>query len=94
MNPATSAVFDALHARSLADPEGFWGEAAEEIDWFRRWDRVLDDSRAPFYRWFPGGQLNTCFNAVDRHVDAGRGGQPAIIHDSPVTGTLPHHSLS
>ena len=88
MNPATRAVFDSLHARSLHDPEGFWGEAAEEIDWLQRWDRVLDDSRPPFYRWFRGGQLNTCQNAVDRHVDAGRGGQAAIIHDSPVTGTL------
>ena len=88
MNPATSAVYDALHARSLNDPAGFWAEAAEEIDWFQRWDRVLDDSSPHFYRWFQGGQLNTCQNAVDRHVEAGRDDQPAIIHDSPVTGAL------
>jgi len=74
--------------RALDDPEGFWGEAAAAIDWERRWDRVLDDSRAPFYRWFTGGRLNTCFNALDRHVAAGHGDRLALIHDSPVTGTV------
>jgi len=76
------------HARSIADPEGFWGEAAAAIDWDRPYDRVLDSSRVPFYRWFPGGMLNTCHNAVDRHVAAGRGDQAALIYDSPVTGTV------
>jgi len=70
------------------DPEGFWGEAAEDIIWFKRWDKVLDDSNPPFYRWFKGGVLNTCYNAIDRHVEAGRGEQPAIIYDSPVTNTV------
>ena len=74
------------HVRSLEDPEGFWGEAAEEVHWFRRWDRVLDDSRAPFVRWFPGATLNTAYNALDRHVEAGRGEQAALIYDSPVAG--------
>jgi propionyl-CoA synthetase len=74
-----------VYERSLRDPEGFWGEAAEDVHWFRRWDRVLDDSRAPFYRWFSGGETNTCYNAVDRHVENGRGGQVALIYDSPVT---------
>jgi propionyl-CoA synthetase len=73
--------------RSLSDPEGFWGEAAKDIDWYQPPGAVLDASRPPFYRWFPGGTLNTCFNAVDRHVRDGRGGQPALIYDSPVTGT-------
>jgi propionyl-CoA synthetase len=82
------ARFDEVYARSLRDPEGFWGEAAEALHWERRWDRVLDDSRPPFYRWFAGGRINTCYNAVDRHVEAGRGGQAAIIHDSPVTGSI------
>ncbi|WPL15912.1 Acetyl-coenzyme A synthetase [Thiorhodovibrio winogradskyi] len=68
-------------------PAVFWGQAAEAIDWNQPWERVLDDSNPPFYRWFSGGQLNTCHNAVDRHVAAGRGEQAAIIHDSPVTGT-------
>jgi propionyl-CoA synthetase len=79
--------FDEVHARSLADPAGFWGEAAQAIDWIRPWDTVFDDSRPPFYRWFPGGRLNTCWNALDRHVDGGRADQLALIYDSPVTGT-------
>ena len=74
--------------RSLDDPEGFWGEAAEAIDWTRRFDRVLDDSRAPFHRWFPGGETNTCHNALDRHVAAGHGTRTALVHDSPVTGRV------
>jgi len=73
--------------RSLADPDGFWGEAAGAIDWYQRPTAVLDASGAPFYRWFTGGVLNTCFNAVDRHVRDGRGDQPALIYDSPVTST-------
>jgi propionyl-CoA synthetase len=71
----------------MTDPEGFWGEAAEALEWERRWDRVLDDRQPPFYRWFAGGRLNTCHNAVDRHV-AARGDQPALIYDSPVTGSV------
>jgi propionyl-CoA synthetase len=73
--------------RSLSDPEGFWGEAAKGIDWYREPEVVLDRSGAPFYRWFAGGVLNTCFNAVDRHVRDGRGSQPALVYDSPVTGS-------
>ncbi|HJO04993.1 MAG TPA: propionyl-CoA synthetase [Acidobacteriota bacterium] len=76
-----------LHTRSLQDPAEFWAEAAEDISWYRRWDRVLDDSNPPFYRWFPGGIVNTCYNAVDRHVESGRAEQLALVHDSPVTGT-------
>ena len=59
--------------RSLSDPEGFWGEAAQMIDWYRAPTVVLDRSRPPFYRWFADGVMNTCFNAVDRHVRDGRG---------------------
>ena len=81
----TSRYRDA-HRRSLEDPEGFWAEAAADIDWFRPWDKVLDTSATPSTRWFVGGELNTCHNAVDRHVTAGRGKQAAIIYDSPVTG--------
>ena len=77
--------YDEVYQRSLSDPEGFWGEAAQAIHWDKPWDKVLDDSRPPFYRWFAGGMMNTCYNAVDRHVEAGRGDQIAIIHDSPVT---------
>ncbi|MHB8788609.1 MAG: propionyl-CoA synthetase [Desulfobulbaceae bacterium] len=74
--------------QSIDQPERFWAEAAKAIDWHRPWDEILDRSNPPFYRWFQGGELNTCFNAVDRHVLAGRGEQVAIIHDSPVTGTV------
>ncbi len=76
------------YRRSLADPEGFWGEAAQGIEWEKRWDRVLDADNPPFYRWFPGGRLNTCHNALDRHVAGGRAEQAALIYDSPVTGQI------
>ncbi|MDD9857215.1 MAG: AMP-binding protein, partial [Gammaproteobacteria bacterium] len=82
-----SNSFSAVYQRSIDDPEGFWGEAAEAVHWYTRWQRVLDDSDAPFYRWFAGGRTNVCYNAVDRHVEQGRGAQAALIHDSPVTGT-------
>src|SRR5436309_9736183 len=75
------------YRRSLEDPEAFWAEAAGAIDWDEPWQRVLDDSRAPLYRWFSGGRLNSCHNALDRHVERGRAEQPALIYDSPVTGT-------
>ncbi len=76
------------YRRSLADPEGFWGEAAAAIEWEKRWDRVLDAAHPPFYRWFPGARLNTCHNALDRHVAGGRGERLALIYDSPVTGQI------
>ncbi|UUX48750.1 propionyl-CoA synthetase [Nisaea acidiphila] len=79
--------FDEVYKRSLEDPEGFWGEAADDVFWFKRWDSVLDDSNPPFYRWFEGGTTNTCYNALDRHVEEGRGEQAALIYDSPVTDT-------
>ena len=82
-----SSRYDEIHARSLSDPESFWGEAAEAIHWTKRWDRVLDDSNAPSGRWFTGGELNTCYNALDIHVEGGRGDQRALIYDSPVTGS-------
>jgi propionyl-CoA synthetase len=83
-----SSAYRDAHRRSLEDPAAFWAEAAAAIDWDRRWERVLDASDAPLYRWFPGAQLNTCYNALDRHVAAGRGEQAALIYDSPVTGTV------
>ncbi len=73
--------------RSLTHPEAFWGEAARGIDWYQAPDVILDASNPPFYRWFAGGVMNTCFNALDRHVRSGRGDQAALIYDSPVTGT-------
>jgi len=82
------STYELAHRRSLEDPEGFWGEVAEGIDWEQRWERVLDDRAAPLYRWFTGGRLNTCHNAVDRHVAGGRADQPALIYDSPMTGRV------
>jgi propionyl-CoA synthetase len=79
--------FAEVYRHSLDQPENFWAEAAAAIDWVEPWQRVLDDSQAPFYRWFTGGRLNTCNNALDRHVDGGRGEQPALVYDSPVTET-------
>lgn len=72
----------------MEDPEGFWGKAAEECHWYKKWDKVLDSAGKPFYRWFAGGELNTCHNALDWHVDNGRADQPALIYDSPVTETI------
>ena len=74
------------HRRSLADPAAFWGEQAQHLHWHRPWDKVLDEATAPLYRWFSGAQFNTCYNALDRHVDGGRADQAALIYDSPVTG--------
>ena len=81
-------TFETTFRKSIDDPEAFWAEAAEGIDWYKKWDAVVDQSNPPFYRWFQGGEMNTCYNAVDRHVEKGRGDQVAIIHDSPVTDSI------
>jgi len=75
-----------VYEASIADPESFWAEAAQAVTWTRAPDEILDDTTPPYYRWFPDAQLNTCANALDRHVAAGRADQPALIYDSPVTG--------
>ena len=75
------------HARSIEDPEGYWGEQAGLVDWIKKPQRVLDDDHPPFYRWFPDATLNTCYNALDRHVVRGHGDRTALIYDSAVTGT-------
>ncbi|MCV6594907.1 MAG: propionate-CoA ligase PrpE [Silicimonas sp.] len=76
-----------VYAAWKADPEAFWMEAAQAIDWDKKPSRALNDTNAPLYEWFTDGMVNTCWNAVDRHVEAGRGDQTAIIHDSPITHT-------
>jgi propionyl-CoA synthetase len=80
-------AYERDYSQSIDDKEAFWARAAADLVWTKKWTQVLDDSAAPFYRWFVGGELNTCYNAVDRHVEEGRGAQPAIVYDSPVTGT-------
>ncbi len=93
---ARSSRYHEAYARWQRDPTGFWGEAAEAIDWFEKPKTVFDAKAGIYGRWFVGGVCNTCFNAVDRHVDAGRGDQAAIIYDSPLAGqkrTISYHRL-
>jgi propionyl-CoA synthetase len=73
------------YGQSLADPEGFWLTAAAGLDWTKAPTKALDDKDAPLYRWFPDGELNTCHNALDRHVEGDRANQPALVYDSPMT---------
>lgn len=89
-----SNAYEKAYSRSIAEPQEFWAELAEDCHWFKRWDRVLDDSNKPFYRWFVGGEINTCYNALDLHVQNGRGEQVALIYDSPVTETIKYFSYA
>ncbi|TDH64417.1 propionyl-CoA synthetase [Dankookia rubra] len=83
-----SSQYAATYAAWQADPERYWAAAARRIDWDRVPQRIFDPASGPYGRWFPDARLNTCHNAVDRHVAAGRGAQPAIIWDSPMTGRV------
>lgn len=80
--------YEQVYAAAMADPEKFWAEAAGVLHWYKTWDRVLDASNPPFFRWFAGAETNTCYNALDRHIEAGHGDRPALIYDSPVTSTV------
>ncbi|MEW6116305.1 MAG: propionyl-CoA synthetase [Nitrospirota bacterium] len=80
--------YEEIFRKSIQDPHGFWGEAAEALSWYRKWDKVLDNTNPPFYRWFAGGEMNTCYNTLDRHVEGGRADQVALIYDSPVTNQV------
>ncbi|MDP0501170.1 MAG: acetate--CoA ligase [Verrucomicrobiota bacterium JB022] len=73
--------YEAQYRRSIEDPEGFWGDVAQELHWFKKWDRVLDESDKPFFKWFTGGKLNACYNCVDRHVLDGKADREAIIFE-------------
>ena len=84
--------YAASHRRSLAEPEAFWAEQAQALHWDQPWQRVRDIDASGHAQWFVGGQLNTCHNALDRHVETGRGDQAALIYDSPVTGTVQSYS--
>ena len=86
--------YQELYDTSIHKPQEFWADAAQAISWSKPWDKVLDDSNIPFYRWFTGATLNTCYNAVDRHVEQGYGEQTAIIYDSPVTDSKQKISFS
>ena len=78
--------YPTLYQNSLENPQEFWADYANELVWTRPWDKVLDDSNPPYYEWFSGGEINTCYNALDRHCEQGRAQQAALIYDSPVTG--------
>src|ERR1700747_3219048 len=93
---ARSSRYHEVYARWQRDPEGVWAEAATELAWFEKPAATFDPKAGIYGRWFPGGVSNTCYNALDRHVNAGRGEQIAIIYDSPLAGakrTLPYHRL-
>ena len=79
-------AYQTAYRRALEEPELFWSEQAQLISWDQPWTSVLDSSEAPVYRWFSGGKLNTCYNALDRHIKAGRGDQLALVFDSAMTG--------
>ena len=85
---ADKSKYAEVYSESINQPDIFWGKAAEDVVWNKKWDKVLDDSKKPFYRWFSGGEVNTCDNALDYQVESGRGEQNAIIYDSPVTNTV------
>uniref|UniRef100_A0A1B6EB89 Acyl-CoA synthetase short-chain family member 3, mitochondrial n=1 Tax=Clastoptera arizonana TaxID=38151 RepID=A0A1B6EB89_9HEMI len=87
-NPYHSDKYFEAFRRSLEDPEEFWAEVGNTVHWSKRWTKVLDNTDQPFTKWFVGGELNACYNAVDRHVEAGKGNKVALIHDSPVTKSV------
>jgi len=86
--------YEIAYQQSIEDPNTFWAKAAEDCHWYKKWDKVLDDSNKPFYRWFSGGEVNTCYNALDFHIENGRGDQNAIIYDSPVTQTIKKYTYN
>jgi propionyl-CoA synthetase len=87
MSERPASRYHEVYERAKTDPHGFWGEAAQEIDWFETPTTVFDPNQGVYGRWFVGAVCNTCYNAIDRHVLGGRAAQPAVIYDSPVTGT-------
>jgi propionyl-CoA synthetase len=86
--------YDEAYAKSINNPDGFWGKIAEDCHWYKKWGKILDDSNLPFYRWFTGGEINTCYNALDVHIADGRGHQAALIYDSPVTNTIKKYTYT
>src|SRR6202051_1361609 len=88
MSIQDNSRYHEVYARSLRDPEGFWREAAAEIDWIEPAKKIFDPSMGPYGRWFAGGVVNTCYNALDRQVAGGRADQVALIHDSPLAGRV------
>jgi len=86
--------YESAFQQSIKEPDKFWAAAAEDCHWYKKWDKVLDDSNKPFYRWFTGGEINTCYNAIDFHIENGLGDQDALIYDSPVTNTIKKYTYN
>ena len=82
-----SKKFNEIYQESINSPEKFWQQAAEDIFWFKKPNKILNKSNPPFYKWYEDGITNTCYNAIDHHIDNGRGEKLAIIYDSPITGS-------
>ena len=89
-----SGEFKTLYQHSIDKPEAFWAEAARLVHWIKAPTQILDDSEPPFYRWYPDGVINACYNAVDLHVDEGNGERLALIYDSPVTNQKINYTYS
>jgi propionyl-CoA synthetase len=87
-------LYEEAYNQSINDPEAFWGPVAEDCHWYKKWDKVLDDSNKPFYRWFVGGEMNTCYNALDLHIENGIGENKALIYDSPVSNTKKEYTYN
>lgn len=90
ISDAHDPVYMDAYNRSISNPEDFWGELGRLIDWHKPWERVMDNSNPPFTKWYCGGYVNACYNAVDRHVLNGNGNKVALIYDSPLTNTIRH----
>ena len=78
--------FNEIYQESIKNPENFWRQASENIFWFKKPSKILNKSNPPFYKWYEDGVTNTCYNALDFHIDQGKGGKTALIYDSPITG--------
>ena len=81
-----SNKFNKIYQQSINDPETFWKEASDDIFWFKKPTKILNKSNPPFYKWFEDGSTNTCYNALDIHIDQGKGKNTALIYDSQITG--------
>lgn len=90
LSDAHDPVYMDAYNRSISNPEEFWSDLGRLIDWHKPWDRVMDNRNPPFTKWYCGGYVNACYNAVDRHVLNGNGNKVALIYDSPLTNTIRH----
>ena len=86
-----SKKFNDIYQNSLKNPEDFWQEVSNDIFWFKKPTKILNKSNPPFYKWFEDGVTNTCYNALDIHIDQGRGEKLALIYDSPITAVSYTH---